>query len=175
MTQPQYPYQQPPMGPQTTRMARIDPGPSYTFGFIGAAIAAVGLILGIVSFVTLDWVGESGQNLTFSNLKDLVDQFGTAGLSGDTEIYFKWLAWVLLIVSFAIALLACLPSPASPLLRGLGVLAGLAGIGLTVWAVKGDAAWSDLFKHGQIGLWLALVGFLLIAVGAAVGPQRAKY
>ena len=179
MTQPPYQYEPPApqMGPQTTRMARIDPGPSYTFGFIGAAIAVVGIVLGIISFVALDWVSDSGQTLTFGNLKDLVNSAGGLGqsLPGDTEIYFTWLGWVLLIVGFVVALLACLPSPASPALRGLGVLLGLAGIGLTIWAMKGDSSWSDLFKHGAIGLWLALAGFLLIAIGAAIGPQRAKY
>lgn len=165
------------MGPQTTRMARIDPGPSYTFGFIGAAIAVVGIVLGIVSFVALDWATDSGQSATFSTLKDAVTAAADQGsaFGGDTEIYFKWLGWVLLIVSFVVALLACLPSPASPALRGLGVLLGLAGIGLTLWAFKGFGTWSDIFKHGAIGLWLALAGFLLIAIGAAIGPQRAKY
>jgi hypothetical protein len=168
---------EPQMGPQTTRMARIDPGPSYTFGFVGAAIAVVGVVLGIISFVALDWVSQDGQTATFSDLKDLINSAGGFGqsLPGDTEIYFKWLGWVLLIVSFVVALLACLPSPASPALRGLGVLLGLAGIGLTIWAIKGSDSWGDAFKDKGIGLWLALAGFLLIAIGSAVGPQRAKY
>lgn len=177
MTQPPYQYDPaaPQMGPQTTRMARIDPGPSYTFGFVGAAIAVVGLVLGIISFVALDWVSQNGQTATFGDLKKLIGQVGTDNLPGDTGMYFSWLGWVLLIVSFVVALLACLPSPASPALRGLGVLLGLAGIGLTIWAIKGSDSWGDTFKDKSIGLWLALAGFLLIAIGSAIGPQRAKY
>ena len=176
MTQPPYPNQPPAMGPQTTRMARIDPGPSYTFGYIGSAIALVGVVLGVISLTALDWVSQSGVNATFGDLKDIVDASGKFGqsLPGDTEIYFKWLAWVLLIVSFVVALLACLPTPANAALRGIGLLLGLAGIGLTIWAIKGSDPWGDVFKDKGLGLWFALAAFLLIGIGAAVGPQRAK-
>ena len=176
MTQEPYPYQPSGMGPQTTRMARIDPGPSYTFGFVGAAIALVGVVLGVISFTALDWISQAGQTATFGDLKDIINASGSLGqsLPGDTEIYFKWLAWVLLVVSFVVALLACLPTPANAALRGLGLLLGLAGIGLTIWAIKGSDPWGDVFKDKGIGLWLALAAFLLIGIGAVVGPQRAK-
>jgi hypothetical protein len=167
-------YGQPEMGPMTTRFAMVDPGPSSSFGLVGAGIAALGLVLGLVSFLALDWVSGANGSGTFSDLHELIDQLGSDALPGDTAMYFSWLGWVLLIGATVLAFLACLPGPVSVALRVLGFLAGLAGIGLTIWAIKGSDDWGQVFDDKGAGFYLALAAFLLIAVGALIGPRRSR-
>lgn len=172
------------MGPVTTQFARIDPGPSQRFGLVGAGIAAIGAIVLIVAFTAINWFDGSGDS-HFGDLHKLAGALDDKNLASSwSVVYFGWLSWVLLAVGFIVAILANLPSPLSAILRGLGVLIGLVGIALTFAAIKltksaaaaqqagSPPNYGDYFKHVSIGFWLAVVGFLVIAIGAVIGPRR---
>jgi hypothetical protein len=85
---------------------------------------------------------------------------------------------VTLAAAVVIAVAALLPTSASPLLRVLSVLVGLAGVVVTLWALRLGLGWKDFFKHELKhvgpGAWLTAAGLLVIGIGGAIGPQRSK-
>ena len=105
---------------------------------------------------------------------------------GISRIYFSWLAWVLFAAAVVIAIIALLPTPATPFLRVLGIVVGIAAVALTFWAIdlvslSGPVAesasqnpkYGDYFLHTNIAFWFAVVGFLMIGVGTLIGSRRA--
>lgn len=197
MTQPQGPYGQPPygqpqysqygqpqpeefaqfgeMGPMTTRFAMVDPGPSERFGIVGAVLAAVGAVLLIVSFTAASWFDTNGL-ASFNRVHQALGIAGSLGrASGLATAYFSWLAWVLLVAGVLLALLALAPNPLSGVLRITGALVGLLGVALTFGAIQlaPGTGYRDWLGHVSAGFWLAVAGFALVAVAAALGPRRA--
>jgi hypothetical protein len=171
------------MGPETTRLARLDPGPSLGFGVVGALIAAVGAVTVIVAFSALDWFTKnsitrgSNAHTHFSDIHQLLNVADTIA-AGTAKVYFAWLGWALLVVVAAFALLANLPSPLTNAFRIVGAIAAAAAIAVTFAAIKlvdtsaSAADYSDFLKHASIGFYAAVAGFLLIGVGAVVGPTH---
>ncbi|MDT4917661.1 MAG: hypothetical protein QOH89_2361 [Pseudonocardiales bacterium] len=155
--------------PQPYQMGTV----SRQFGIVGTVLAVLGAAACVVSFTALDWFKELG-NGKFSDLSDLTGQDG-AGATGIATLYFGWLAWVLLAAAVVAAILANLPSGVSSAMRPIGALLGLAGIGATLWAVgiAHGRGWTFFLKRADIGFYVALGGFLLITIGALIGPRRA--
>jgi hypothetical protein len=106
--------------------------------------------------------------------------------TGVAPLYFSWLAWLLLAVAFVLAIAAVSPIGAvTGAFRALGALVALAAIGLTLWAIdliRVDASlvrrlgtkgpsYTDFLSHSYFGFWAALLGFLLIGIGAVIGPR----
>jgi hypothetical protein len=148
-----------------------------TFGVVGALLAFVGAALGIVAFTAVNWFDGRG-NSHLGDVHDVVNRAHRFGLdTGIAKLYYSWLAWVLLGLAVVVAVLANIPGPASGALRGLGVLVGLAGIGVTFWAVQfaHGQAYTEFLKHARVGFYLTLGAFLLTAIGAAVGPRRSTF
>src|SRR5205823_10007143 len=112
-----------------------------------------GAVLGIIAFTALDWYkGRPASH--FSDIHDAVNVLHSRGLdTGIGYVYFRWLAWALLAAAVVVAVLANLPSPASPGLRVLGALLGLAGIGITFWAIDiyHGIAYSTFLKDARVG------------------------
>jgi hypothetical protein len=144
-----------------------------TIGVVGIILAVIGIAAILVSFLTLKWTKGSGPNAKFSDLHDLFSG-PTQGLNGLSDAYFSWLAWVLLIAVGLVALAANLPTPVSPALRGAGILLGLGGAVVTLFAIKLTSAISLSYaiKHGGVGYWVAIGGFVVAGIGAVIGPQR---
>lgn len=168
------------MGPITTRMARLDPGPSQSFGVVGAALAAVGAAVVIVAFTAVDWFKKGTDSHShFSDIHRVLDQ-NDALAAGPAKLYFAWLAWALLVVVVLVALLANLPSPVAPALRVLGSLLALGAIALSFLAINlvksglHGPAYSSTLKDARVGFYLAVAGFLLAGIGAAIGPSRTR-
>jgi hypothetical protein len=171
------------MGPETTRMARLDPGPSLSFGVVGTVIAAIGAALVIAAFTGLDWFTENsitvGNNAHthFSDIRKLLDVADPIA-AGTAKFYFSWLAWVLFGVVAVFALLANLPSPLTTPFRIIGAISAAASIAITFAAIKlvnassNAAEYSDFLKHTHTGFYLAVGGFLLMGIGAVVGPTH---
>jgi hypothetical protein len=149
-------------------------GSSRSFGVIGAAFAVIGAAAVIIAFTAVDWFKDatSSDPAHFSDVKkasDQLDKFKVA--KGLSHAYFGWLGWVLLIAA---------------VLRSVGVLVALAGAVVTVFASqlsskKGDsdgnlvnASFHDFFKDAGVAYWLAIAGFVVIAIGAALGPRRSR-
>jgi hypothetical protein len=179
------PYGQQPMGPVTTQFARLDPGPSQSFGLIGALVALIGAAALIVSFTAVNWFSFPGTNgdSHFGDVHTVLNAADSSGLAAEpANAYFSWLAWVLLIVAVLVALLAVTPAIGTAF-RVIGPIVALGAIVLTFLAVKlfsgsnsdtGFNGYGDYLKHTSIGFYLALAGFLLAGIGAVVGPRNSR-
>jgi hypothetical protein len=148
-------------------------------GAIGLGLTAVGEALLVLSFTTLDWYSDagSGNALTFGTLRDLTDTIRGPGV---TRAYFGWLAWVLLALAGVVAVLANLPATSGRRVGVAGAAIGVAGAVLTYLALwrffstLRDAGAGDVgaFTHAAAGVYVALGGFLVTALGAAAGARR---
>ena len=159
----------PPSGPY------IGAGPRPTFGALGAVIAIAGAIAVVLAYTALDWF-DGGSSSTFSDVHDVVTAAPSHAVTGLAAAYFGWLAWLLLCGSVIVAIAANAASNASAVVRAAGVLVGAVSAVVTLFAIKldgtGSRSLSDYLHHARVGFYLALAGFLLLAVGAAIGPRR---
>jgi hypothetical protein len=165
-------------------------------------LVVVGAALIVVADTVLRWFrdthgsafGGGAKETTFAKLHDELDALDKLVSSnpaashivhfGVSVQYFDWLGWVLLAAAVVLGLLAIAPiGPSAVGVRVLAVLAGLAGIGLTLWAldlVRTDASVGNnlahsygwYLSHTSWGAWAALLGFLLVTLGAVMGPRR---
>jgi hypothetical protein len=147
-------------------------------GLAGIALVLVGVVLLLVSFTApVDWYPGSTRpsavaHIRFSDLHDLTAASSSIAL---TKAYFGWLAWVLLIAVIVVGFAANAPTPAADGLRVLGFAVGLAGAAVTYLALNKLASWAGsggAFDHSRAGVWLAMTGYLVAGVGAAIGPKR---
>jgi len=149
-------------------------------GIVGIVLAVLGAVAGVIAFTATNWYQQTIGDSKFSDVHDIVKQGGDRA-AVVAKAYFGWLAWVLLAVAVVAAIIACLPSPAAPALRVVGALVAVAGIVLTILALKinkhGSPSFSEWFKHAAKApsLYLVLGGFVLIGVGALMGPRRNTY
>lgn len=143
-------------------------------GLSGLILTALGAIACVIAFTAVDWY--KGGKSHFSDVSNVVDQADKVGFAtGAAKVYFSWLAWVLLAAAVILAIIANLPTPVSGAFRALGALVGLAAIGMTFWAVQflhHQGAYSEYIKNARVGFYLTLAGFLLITIGALIGPRR---
>lgn len=167
-----------------TSSARQDDRPAG-IGAAGLAVSVVGAVMCLLSFMVLPWYGgshaaDSAGSVKFKDLHLLTKAF--AETPAITKAYFAWLSWSVLIIVIILAIAANLPSPASTPMRGLGLALGLFGAGATYYALSAlhDAqnrhggTGGGVFDNAQLGVWLALGGFVLAGLGAAVGPASAR-
>jgi hypothetical protein len=173
------------MGPETTRMARVDPGPSQRFGVLSAVFTGLGVVSVILAFTAFDWYGTggvSGSQSKFSDVHKVLNEIKELA-QGPAKLYFGWLGWVLLAAAALTALAAALPTIGTPF-RVVGVLVAVAGVVVTFLAIQllKDSSllpsdyrgyWTWL-KHARLGFYAAVAGFVLMAVGAAIGPSRTR-
>lgn len=164
------------MGPETTKFARIDPGPSHAFNFVASAIADVGFVLVLVSFLGLDWFlgGTQDRPADFGGVHDLLDSAGGSA-RGLASAYFSWLAWGLLAVTFLCALAALVPTVGRPF-RVLAPVVAAASVLVTFLSIDllhaDGLSYGDYFDEVTIGFWLTVVGFVLMGAAAVIGPRR---
>jgi hypothetical protein len=150
-----------------------------TVGLPGVILVIVGAILVLVSFRFLDWYDVSSQgadsagSITFGKLQSSADQLGGAGVA---TAYFDWLGWLLLIALILVGVAANLATPLTDALRVAGFLLGLVGVAGTYYALaqhfNATGSEHSVFHNSTWGLWAALLGFLLGAAGAVLGPRR---
>lgn len=196
--QPQPGYGQPQGGYGQPQGGYGQPGAPYagspaggqSFGVVGTVLAVVGAVAGVIAFTATNWFSGDGSDSHFSDVHDALTILDKAGAAnGLSVLYFSWLAWVLLGVGLVAAIVANLPSPASGAFRAIGVVLGVAGIVITVLSIKiiskdsvgaqldnAPAGFGEYLKNAAKApsLYLSLGAFLLIAIGAAIGPQRRR-
>lgn len=181
--QPQYAqpqYGQPPPGqPQygQPQGAYGRPSGGLTFGIVGAIIAVLGAALCVVAFTAVDWFTHASTDgpSHYSDVKKALD--GAGGFaSGVSKLYFSWLAWALLALALILALIANAPTSAAGPLRPIGLVIALASIAVSFWALKfltvSSPSYTEYLKHARLGFYFAVGGFLLIGIGALIGPRR---
>jgi hypothetical protein len=151
-----------------------------TLGVPGIALVLAGAVALMLSFTTTTWyAGQSSgpdsiSRITFSTLHHLTSII--PGAPSSTKAYFGWLAWVLLLLGVIIGVAANVPWPVAPgasiALRVAGAVLGVLGMVVTYYAMHKLFAPSgaSVFTHSRAGLWLAFVGYAVIAAGAAIGP-----
>jgi hypothetical protein len=174
--QPQYsqPYGTPYNGPTAG---------GRSFGVVSALITVAGIVLVVVAFTAVNWFDGKGS----SHFHDIHKVLSTPGIGRFTSTlsppYFSWLGWVLLAAAGVTALLAAVPATGAAF-RIIGLLVGLAAVAITFIALKffnshgheissQFGGYSDYIKHASTGFYLAAGGFLLMAIGAAIGSRRA--
>jgi hypothetical protein len=141
---------------------------------VGAALA-VAALAGLSWYAVDDGADSAGDGFTFADLHTNADQLGAPISSA----YFDWLAWTLLIGVTVVGLAANLRTPATNGLRVAGFLLGAIGVGATFYALaqlfnaQRAAGGSDhsVWHNSTLGMWCALLGYLLAGVGAVLGPR----
>lgn len=145
------------------------------FGVVGTVLALVGAAAVVIAFLGPNW--GDGANGKFSDIHTFVTTAGAGtSVASLAHVYFNWLAWVLLAASALLALLANAPTGVAPALRIVGTLVGLGSAVATLFALKIISSGRGLswyIKHSDVGYWLAIAGFVVMAVGALIGPRRA--
>lgn len=140
------------------------------FGIVGMVLGLLGGVLLIVCFTALDWFKGGA---TFGDTADFVDG-NPAAATGFASAYFSWFAWTFVIIAVLAAVLSSFPSPALRATRVIGVVAGFAAAGLSFLAlqVSDGRSYLDWLKDARIGFYLAVIGFVLVGIGAAIGPRK---
>jgi hypothetical protein len=169
--QPQYgqQYGQPPYGQPPNPYGRSPV--TYEFGVVGTVTAAIGAILVVIAFTAVNW-GKTG-GTKFSDIGSRLDDAGPYA-SGLGKAYFGWLGWLLLVVTIVLCVAACAPSPAAQALRAFGAVVAAISIAVTFFAIRlgVNDAYSDDIKNVRIGFYFTIAGFLLLGIGALIGPRR---
>jgi hypothetical protein len=138
---------------------------------VGTVTAAIGAILVVIAFTAVDWVKNSPSH--FGDIKDALDANGSAS-GGLAKAYFGWLGWLLLVVTIVLCIAACSPSPAAQALRAVGAIVAAISIAVTFFAIRFGAygPFTDYLKQARIGYYLTILGFILMGIGALIGPRR---
>jgi hypothetical protein len=150
---------------------------------IGVVLVLGGAVLVLVAFGPLDWydvptrnAADATDDISFSALHSSAGQLGGTGLA---TAYFGWLAWLLLIGLIMTGVAANLPFGTVDPFRVAGFLCGALGATATYFAVTqlhnaqvaAGAEKHSVFYNSTWGLWAALVGFVIGAMGAALGAR----
>lgn len=149
-------------------------------GYPGLALTLVGAVALLVSFTWVNWyAGTSGADgiadIGFNDLHQNLEAFAAPAAS---TWYFGWIAWSLLIIVLLLGVGANLPNQAVNSLRVAGLAVGLTGAAWTYYALAEyiqalqdrGATSAGVFTRAESGIWLAISGYLLVGVGAALGP-----
>jgi hypothetical protein len=148
---------------------------------LGLFLIVLGAALVVLSLRYLDWYAvtdnatDSSGNVTFSSLHTSADQLGGAGVA---TAYFDWLALTLLVATIVAGWYANVPSPVADALRVVGFLLGFVGLCATYYALaqhfNATGSTHNVFFHSTWGVWAALAGFAVTAIGAALGPSTLR-
>jgi ABC-type branched-subunit amino acid transport system permease subunit len=134
----------------------------------GLVLVVLGLVLGLISFLSAGWFGTTGINDTMSKASS--DFSGTA-ISALGSAYLGWLGWTLLGVSAVLAAAAAWRR--NPVLAWIGLVVSIVSVLLTFWTLKSitsvgaavapqyGAHWKNLGTGG----FVACIAFSLFAAG----------
>lgn len=151
------------------------------------ALTAIGTIASLVSLVGTSWFSIVGPNIISSSQPRALKagwDFGYV-VSSAVGTHRSWLIWLLFALCMASALVAGLPKPGLPavarvvapilavLLAAIAVFrAILSPHALTNMGPSVLPSGTHVVLHP--GLWIALGGFVLIGLGAALGPKQTR-
>jgi hypothetical protein len=158
-------------------------GGGERLGVAGTLLVVIGAALVLTAYTALDWYKhDSGQGAShFSAVHDALRALhSVGGANAISYAYFSWLAWVLLAVAVIGALVANLPTSAVRVSRLVGsvvALLGLIATALSIQLTSGDrvastVSYADYVKKAGFGFYVGLAGFLVIGIGALIGPRR---
>jgi small-conductance mechanosensitive channel len=138
-------------------------------------IPALGLVVGggivqLVALVHAVWLSSASGHLGFTGLQEWA-------APGYAQAFVRWIAWLLLAGTVAFGVAACLRWRGASVFRYLGALLGVAGAVMTVAAVLVIAYQTSdrsfhVARNYAVGVYLAVLGLLACALGAAGGTGR---
>jgi hypothetical protein len=138
-------------------------------------IAALVLVVGgavvqLIAFADSAWIDSPSGRLTFRGLSEWTEP-------GYAQAFVSWIAWVLVAVSLAFGVAACIRWRGAGVFRYTGALLSVAGAVMTVAAVlvlayqAKDHSFQVARNYG-VGAYLAVLGLLATALGTAAGTGR---
>ncbi|HEY7010241.1 MAG TPA: hypothetical protein VH395_14930 [Jatrophihabitantaceae bacterium] len=128
---------------------------------------------GVAQFVALVhavWLSSASGRLGFTGLREWA-------APGYAQAFVSWIAWLLLAITVAFGIAACLRWRGASTFRYLGALLSVAGAVMTVAAVLVIAYQTSdrsfhVARNYALGVYLAVLGLLACALGAAGGTGR---
>lgn len=141
--------------------------PPVPFNIPALVLVVAGTVLQLIAVSGATWVTSKSGHLAFSGMREWSQH-------GYPQAYFSWVGLTLVAVTSVLGVAACLHWAGARWFRYLGAVVGIAGAFLTVAAVLVLARQSDndLFRVARnysAGIYLALLGLLASALGAAGG------
>jgi hypothetical protein len=162
----------------------VEDGDGFEIRPVGFAVTIVGIIATAISLAALSWYSVSGPNV----ITDPSDPGPAAGgsfvvlVDRDISSHHSWVVWTLFVLCAIAAVIAGLPNRiasqrmriVAPALAAPLIIGAIARVAVPRLAVDtvGLVESGDLDVSIGFGFWLALLGLVLIAIGAAVGPRH---
>lgn len=166
----------------------------------GAVVAAVGLLLFVMSLFGLPWVEANGESVNFPDIREaLADGVGPGGTSGDyLEFYSEWIWIVGLVLVTTAVVFSTIIVPTNPGVRAILGFLTLGFVGAVVMAIDKDgtsgpktcgllATLAVACLHGlavqqlfyaddfgadpAYGVWAGFAGLAVVLVGCVMGTR----
>ena len=148
------------------RQGRLPVGPA------GLVLVVAGAVLQLVALLHSVWVRgrDAGGALTRLGF----DSFAALAHQGLAYAYFVWAAWLLLAMTAAVGVAACLRWRWAAAFRVAGAVLGVVAAAVTLaaavlFAHQSDAPIYHLARDWGLGIYLAVLGQLATALGALAG------
>jgi hypothetical protein len=149
----------------------------------GFLCVIVGAVIALISLGSLSWYAIAGPHVV-SDLSPTSADPGSVVVLVPSNIgrAHSWVTWLLFVACVVAALIANVPHLGArsvtrviaPILAGVLILFAIARVAIPSLAFSGPG-WGLPDGTGMslhVGFWLALVGCLLIAVSAVLGPRK---
>ena len=153
------------------RTARVSGSP---VAIVGTVLVVGGVITQLVALVSATWwqatVDQHTVRLGFAD-------FGPRTWRGFAFIYFGWGAWLIVGVTLGLGVASCVRWRGAHAFRVVGALFGVAAAlapiaALLVFAYQAQSDVFHVVRSYAIGPYLAVLGAMATAIGAAAGSAR---
>lgn len=156
--------------PMRSRLRGLFHRPPVPFNIPAAVLVIAGTVLQLIAIANATWLSTSSGRLVFTGMHEWAKP-------GYAAAYFSWLAIVLVVLTAAFGALACWHWRAAGVFRYIGAVLGVLGIFMSVGAVLVLAYQTDneafhIVRNYSAGIYFAVIGLLLTALGAAGGSGR---
>lgn len=154
----------------TRRRTRLSPLP---FSLGAAILVLAGVVTQLVALLATTWwqatVDGNQVRLGFSD-------FGSRSWRGFAYVYFTWGAWLIVGLTLGLGAASCIRWRGAKAFRPVGAVVGVAAavcpiVALLVFAYQSGEPFHVVRDYG-IGAYLAVLGAMATALGAAAGPGR---
>lgn len=154
----------------------MDPSPAAPTtvrGPAGLITTIIGLVLALIGTLAVPW-GKAffGISVSYFDLMDIANQARRGPRNdGFIEAYFGWLGLLVMVVVGVFGILACLPARAGQNRSAQRTATIVAAALAIILLIAAGQEIGDVMRV-QGGPWVAGIGYILVLVGAAVGPAR---
>lgn len=148
--------------------------PRLPFSFGAAVLVVGGVVTQLIALVRATWwqagVGHRQVTLRFGD-------FAPRSWRGFAYMYFTWGAWLIVGLSLGLGIAGCVRWRGAHAFRVVGAVFGVAAAvapiaALLVFAYQSDSDLFHVVRDYGVGPYLAVLGAMATALGAAAGPGR---